>query len=53
MATDALRSQVAAKWQHAFSRFNRGEPGISGLMNFSQVVRFVKTMSGIQLILVS
>ncbi|KAF8349626.1 hypothetical protein F5887DRAFT_1059783 [Amanita rubescens] len=39
MATDALRSQVAAKWQYAFSRLNRGEPGISGLMAFSQAWR--------------
>jgi len=37
MATDALRSQVAAKWQDAFNRLNKGEPGISGLMTFSQV----------------
>ena len=37
MATDAVRAQVAAKWQYAFSRLNRGEPGISGLMSFSQV----------------
>ncbi|KAF8917802.1 hypothetical protein CPB85DRAFT_1373962 [Mucidula mucida] len=36
MATDALRSQVAAKWQDAFARLNRDEPGISGLMSFSQ-----------------
>ncbi|KAF8627671.1 hypothetical protein AX15_004309 [Amanita polypyramis BW_CC] len=36
MATDAVRSQVAAKWQYAFSRLNRGEPGISGLIAFSQ-----------------
>ena len=39
MATDALRSQVAAKWQDAFTRLNRGEPGITGLMTFSQVRR--------------
>ncbi|KAK2463769.1 hypothetical protein APHAL10511_004207 [Amanita phalloides] len=31
-----LRSQVATQWQYAFSRLNRGEPGISGLMTFSQ-----------------
>lgn len=36
MVTDALRNQVAAKWQEAFNRLNRGEPGISGLMTFSQ-----------------
>ena len=39
MATEALRSQVAAKWQDSFTRLNRGEPGISGLMTFSQVPR--------------
>ncbi|KAF8625915.1 hypothetical protein AX17_006641 [Amanita inopinata Kibby_2008] len=39
MATDAVRSQVAAKWQYAFSRLNRGEPGISGLMSFSHAWR--------------
>lgn len=37
MATDALRSQVAAKWQDSFTRLNRGQPGITGLMTFSQV----------------
>ncbi|KAF5377908.1 hypothetical protein D9615_006791 [Tricholomella constricta] len=36
MATDALRSQVAAKWQEAFTRLNHGEVGISGLITFSQ-----------------
>jgi len=36
MATNALRNQVAAKWQEAFTRLNRGEPGISGLLTFSQ-----------------
>ncbi|KAG5644323.1 hypothetical protein DXG03_008681 [Asterophora parasitica] len=36
MATDALRSQVAAKWQEAFTRLNHGEAGISGLVTFSQ-----------------
>ncbi|KAK0499999.1 hypothetical protein EDD18DRAFT_1147982 [Armillaria luteobubalina] len=36
MATEALRSQVGKKWQDAFSRLNHGEPGISGLMTFSQ-----------------
>ncbi|KAM6489967.1 Cullin homology [Amanita muscaria] len=39
MATDVVRAQVAAKWQYAFSRLNRGEPGISGLMTFSQAWR--------------
>lgn len=37
MATEALRAQVAAKWQDAFAKLNRDEPGISGLMSFSQV----------------
>lgn len=39
MYYEALRSesQVAAEWQYAFSRLNRGEPGISGLMAFVQV----------------
>ena len=37
MATDALRAQVVAKWQDAFNRLNRGEPGISGLVTFSHV----------------
>ena len=37
MATDALRLQVAGKWQECFKRLNR-EPGISGLMSFSQVI---------------
>ncbi|KAF9005219.1 hypothetical protein BDQ17DRAFT_1354061 [Cyathus striatus] len=36
MANEALRTQVGAKWQEAFSRLNRGEPGISGLMTFAQ-----------------
>jgi hypothetical protein len=37
MATTALRAQVAAKWQEAFNRMNKGGSGISGLMMFSQV----------------
>ncbi|KAE9403240.1 hypothetical protein BT96DRAFT_964565 [Gymnopus androsaceus JB14] len=36
MATDALRAQVAAKWQESFTRLNQNEPGIVGLLNFSQ-----------------
>lgn len=36
MASDALRSQVAAKWQDAFGRLNRNEQGIAGLMAFSK-----------------
>lgn len=36
MATDALRAQVATKWQESFTRLNQNEPGIVGLLNFSQ-----------------
>ncbi|PFH45921.1 hypothetical protein AMATHDRAFT_70905 [Amanita thiersii Skay4041] len=36
MATEAVRSQVTAKWQYAFSRLNRDQPGITGLLTFSQ-----------------
>lgn len=39
MATDTLRSQVAAKWRDAFTRINREQPGITGLLTFSQVRR--------------
>ncbi|KAF8555265.1 hypothetical protein OG21DRAFT_1411185 [Imleria badia] len=35
MASNAVRAQVAAKWQESFARINRTEPGISGLMSFS------------------
>lgn len=45
MATSALRAQVATKWQDAFTRLNHGEPGISGLMTFSQVHSRLKTVS--------
>jgi hypothetical protein len=31
MATPALSSQVAAKWQEAFARLNHEQPGIVGL----------------------
>ncbi|KXN84038.1 Anaphase-promoting complex subunit 2 [Leucoagaricus sp. SymC.cos] len=34
MASDALRHQVAAKWQESFARLNRSEQGISGLISF-------------------
>jgi hypothetical protein len=37
MATDAVRSQVAAKWQESFNRLNGSAPGISGLLSFSEV----------------
>ncbi|THV01862.1 hypothetical protein K435DRAFT_775875 [Dendrothele bispora CBS 962.96] len=36
MASDALRSQVATKWQDAFKRLNNNQPGISGLLTFSE-----------------
>ncbi|KAF9054879.1 hypothetical protein BJ165DRAFT_741999 [Panaeolus papilionaceus] len=36
MATDALRQQVAAKWQESFKRLNNNAPGISGLLNYSE-----------------
>jgi len=36
MASDALRHQVAARWQESFSRLNRNERGISGLVTFSE-----------------
>jgi hypothetical protein len=36
MASDALRSQVAARWQESFARLNRHEPGIAGLVRLSQ-----------------
>ncbi|KAG1790284.1 uncharacterized protein HD556DRAFT_733255 [Suillus plorans] len=36
MASAAVRAQVAAKWQESFNRLNRNEPGISGLMTFSE-----------------
>ncbi|KAF8965881.1 ubiquitin-protein ligase [Flammula alnicola] len=36
MATDALKSQVGAKWQESFHRLNGDALGISGLMSFSE-----------------
>ncbi|KAG2066301.1 hypothetical protein BDR04DRAFT_1130046 [Suillus decipiens] len=36
MASAAVRAQVAAKWQESFNRLNRNEPGISGLLAFSE-----------------
>ncbi|KAF9255181.1 ubiquitin-protein ligase [Marasmius fiardii PR-910] len=36
MTTDALRSQVVAKWQSSFQRINRNKPGITGLLSFSE-----------------
>lgn len=46
MTTDAVRTQVAAKWQESFNRLNGSAPGISGLLSFSEVcVHFVRTTS--------
>ncbi|KAH9891559.1 ubiquitin-protein ligase [Cubamyces lactineus] len=36
MATDALRLHTAAKWQRAFERLNGTQPGIQGLLSFSE-----------------
>ncbi|PPQ77098.1 hypothetical protein CVT26_004515 [Gymnopilus dilepis] len=36
MATDAIKSQVAAKWQEAFERLNGDAPGVSGLIEYSE-----------------
>ena len=41
MTTNAVRAQVAAKWQESFVRINRGEPGITGLLSLSDVCVFV------------
>jgi anaphase-promoting complex subunit 2 len=37
MTTDAVPSQVAAKWQESFNRLNGNAPGISGLLSYSEV----------------
>ncbi|KAG1843025.1 hypothetical protein DFJ58DRAFT_717883 [Suillus subalutaceus] len=39
MASAAVRAQVAAKWQESFNRLNRNEPGISGLLAFSEFLK--------------
>ncbi|PPR07923.1 hypothetical protein CVT24_000903 [Panaeolus cyanescens] len=36
MATEALRQQVATKWQESFNRLNNNAPGITGLLNYSE-----------------
>jgi hypothetical protein len=36
---DLVRDQVNAKWQEVFSRLNRDQPGISGLLSVSEVGR--------------
>ncbi|KIK83953.1 hypothetical protein PAXRUDRAFT_832015 [Paxillus rubicundulus Ve08.2h10] len=43
MTSNAVRAQVAAKWQDAFTRLNRAEPGITGLMSFSEAWTLVTT----------
>ncbi|KAF8843343.1 hypothetical protein BDN67DRAFT_988510 [Paxillus ammoniavirescens] len=43
MASNAVRAQVAAKWQDSFTRLNRAEPGITGLMSFSEAWSLVTT----------
>ncbi|TBU44447.1 hypothetical protein BD309DRAFT_958345 [Dichomitus squalens] len=39
MTNQALYSRISAKWNNSFNRLNRGEPGISGLLSFSQAWR--------------
>lgn len=36
-AARIFRASVHAKWDHAFRRLNKEKPGISGLMNFTEV----------------
>ncbi|KZT73754.1 hypothetical protein DAEQUDRAFT_754204 [Daedalea quercina L-15889] len=36
MATEALKRQIAGKWQNAFARLNRDQEGITGLLAFSE-----------------
>lgn len=36
-AAKVFRASVHAKWDHAFRRLNKEKPGISGLMNFTEV----------------
>ncbi|KAH9922867.1 uncharacterized protein BXZ73DRAFT_91578 [Epithele typhae] len=35
----SLEQQVGNKWNHSFARLNRGEPGVSGLISFSEAWR--------------
>ena len=37
MTSESGRNQILAKWQEAFTRLNGGQPGITGLMNFTKV----------------
>ncbi|KAI0632358.1 hypothetical protein C8Q77DRAFT_1125177 [Trametes polyzona] len=39
MATESLRIQTSAKWQKAFERLNGVQPGIQGLLSFSEAWR--------------
>ncbi|KAJ7064872.1 hypothetical protein C8F01DRAFT_1128556 [Mycena amicta] len=43
MATAALRSQVQAKWNEGFTRLNRTEPGISGLLSYTDAWNLATT----------
>jgi hypothetical protein len=43
--TRASLQQLCDKWQHAFLRLNRGEPGISGLLSTAQVRASSTTIS--------
>ncbi|PCH40122.1 ubiquitin-protein ligase [Wolfiporia cocos MD-104 SS10] len=36
MATENLHRLVAARWQNSFTRLNQGQPGITGLLAFSE-----------------
>ncbi|KAL4250662.1 Anaphase-promoting complex subunit 2 [Abortiporus biennis] len=36
MASQYVREQVALKWTNGFARLNRGEPGITGLLTFTE-----------------
>ncbi|KZT12088.1 ubiquitin-protein ligase [Laetiporus sulphureus 93-53] len=41
MATEALQRQIQAKWEASFSRLNRDQPGISGLLTTSQAWEYI------------
>ncbi|OSX59891.1 hypothetical protein POSPLADRAFT_1149567 [Postia placenta MAD-698-R-SB12] len=36
MASEAIQRQIATKWQGSFTRLNRDQPGILGLLSFSE-----------------
>ncbi|KAI0801938.1 hypothetical protein BC629DRAFT_1284384 [Irpex lacteus] len=42
MTSEQLWSQVAEKWQTSFNRLNRNEPGITGLLTFSEAWMLAK-----------